>query len=65
MSEDYYDVVFLNEETTILYGRTADGRNFYRVATEEETDRLCSLERKYACEREALLRDMADEAESA
>jgi hypothetical protein len=62
MSEDYFDVVFLNEETAILHGRTAEGVNFYRELTEDESDKICALERRYSCERDQLLRHFAEES---
>jgi hypothetical protein len=62
VSEDYFDVVFLNEDTAILYGRTAEGTNFYRELTEARATRSALWRGAYATERDALLRDFAEES---
>lgn len=59
MSEDFYDVVFLNNDTAILHGQRADQTQVYRPLTNEERERVEALERKYGRERDRLLRELA------
>jgi hypothetical protein len=63
VSEDYYDVVFIHDDTAFVFGRRVGGEEFYRLLTEEERERVYALTRKHEQQREALLREIADAKE--
>ena len=59
MGEDYFDFVGINSDTVIIYGRHADGREFYRPLNAEERERVYALTHKHDRQRESLLREFA------
>jgi hypothetical protein len=60
MSEDYFDVAWLNgEAVAILHGRKADGTQVYRPLNDEQKARLLSLHAKQSAAMDRLLREFA------
>jgi hypothetical protein len=65
MSEDYYDVAWVNYDKAILHGTRADGTEIERVLTDDERERVYDLSHRHEREKYALLRELSEVTESA
>ncbi len=59
MSEDYYDIAWINHEKGILWGNRSDQSTIERELTEAERDRVWDLNAKHEAEMNRLLRELA------
>ena len=57
MSEDYFEAVWIGFDKAILFGTDANGKDFDRVLTEAEREKLELLEAKHQASRDRLLRE--------
>lgn len=62
MSEDWFDIAWVNHNKAILHGQRADQTTVERVLTAAERDRIWDLNAKHERESNALLRELAGAA---
>jgi hypothetical protein len=59
MSDDYFEIAWINHDKPILHGQRSDGSKVERVLTDDERERVYDLNARHAREMQKLLREMA------
>lgn len=59
MSEDHFDIAWVNYEKAILWGSRADDTQIERVLTDAERERVWAMNAKHEAAMNRLLRELA------
>lgn len=59
MSEDYFDIAWINFDKAVLHGRRADDSTVERVLTDAERERVYDLNHRHERETYKLLKELA------
>lgn len=59
MSDEWYEIARINWDKAILHGQICEGQEVEKVLSEDEKERVRTLEDKHHDEMKALLRELA------